>query len=1051
MASQDRLPFDREPEAVAPAAGDPFVRQLADLCRAHPTRAKWVFVPSLAAGHALGERLARTGTSWANLRFATPFDVAIRMAGPFLVEGGLDPTEDTLGPALVMRLLAALPAGMAYFRPMAEQETLAAALWNAIRELRLAGLRSGDLCREAFASAEKHAELAALLAAYETHLEAHRVADAAVVFRRALEDGRFCPVLPGDCWLEMPDVVWPPLVRRLLDALPGERLRPRTARVPGLEVPPRVAALAAAAERVETPAPTDAARLRFLRRPEAAGAPRGDSSLDLFHAGGRDAEIEEVFRRALAAGRPLDEIEIVCASEADAVVVWEKARRLDWAVTVSAGVPAALTRPGRALLGWCAWIAGGFAAADLRRLLQSGDLEPVEFASAPPLSAMQAARLLLRAEATWGRETYARTFEAHAARDEARAREADEPEAAWRRQRAAQARRLAAWVADLLAAVPAPDPSGAVPFGAVLEAAAQFLARNAARAGDLDAAAAAALGDLFENLGTLAPVTLPLPVTLRHLTGAVAALRVGASRARPGHLHVSTLADGGIDGRPVVFVIGLEEARVFPPAIEDPVLLDEERRALSRANALAVPLRTADDRLAEAVHAVVSRLAAIGLSAERVTLSCSAIDAREFRETFPSWIVLQAFRLKTGDPGAGFDRLREWLGEPASAVPHAGEAATTDAGWWLHAGRAGQAAEAAVLAAHADLARGREAGRGRESDELSPFDGFVPEAGPDLDPTRTGRPVAPTTLEQAAECPFRFFLHEGLGLEPLDEAEPDADVWLDPLTRGAELHELFAALGRRARAAGRRMSRAEDLAWLLERGRARLEVLRSETPPPSEHVFTVEARALLDDLETFLDAEERRAADAVAFEVTFGRGQSDPCEPLARRDPVPIDVGRDRPLLASGRIDRIDRIGRHAYEVIDYKTGRFWRDGYTGTFRGGRLLQHAVYGRAAERLLAAVDPAARVTRVVYWFPTARGWGRRVEIPTPDAAALAGVLGDLVEVIARGTFVHSADENVCARCPFRKACGEAPWMAAARKVAANVDRRLDAWIRLGAHV
>jgi ATP-dependent helicase/nuclease subunit B len=1050
MPLQGRLSFDLEPEAGPRVPGDPFVQQLAELCRAHPTRAKWVFVPSPAVGHALGERLARSGTSWANLRTATPLEVAIRTAGPFLVERGLDPSEDSSGPALVMRLLAGLPATLSYFRPMAEQETLAAALWSAISELRLAGLRATDLGREAFLSAEKHAELAALLSAYERHLEAHRAADAADVFRLALEDRRFCPVLPGDCLIEMPDVVWPPLVRRFLDALPGERQRPRAASIPGLPVPRRVAALAAPAERVETPAGADAARLRFLRTPEAAGPARGDGSLDLFHAGGRDAEIDEVFRRVLAAGRPLDAIEVACASPADAVVVWEKACRLDWPVTVSTGVPAAMTRPGRALLGWCRWVEGGFAAADLRRLLQSGDVEPEAFAADPPLAAAQAARLLLRAEAAWGRETYAAALEAYAARDEARAREAGEAEAeaAWRRRRAAQVRRLAAWIANLLAAVPDPDRSGGVPFGPVLEAASRFLGQNAARAGDLDAAAAVALGDRLESLAVLASLVLPLPVALRHLTEA-ATLRVGASRARPGHLHVSTLTDAGVDGRPLVFAIGLEEARVFPPAVEDPVLLDEERRVLSRASGLAAPLRTADDRLAEAVYAVVSRLATIGLSAERVTLSASAIDTRDGRETFPSWILLQAFRLRTGDPQAGFDRLRQWLGEPASAVPRAAKAAATEAGWWLHAGRAGATA-AAVLAAYPDLARGREAERQRESEALSPFDGFVPEAGPHLDPTRARRPMAATTLEQAAECAFRYFLNVGLGLEALDEVEPDADAWLDPPTRGAELHELFAAVGRRARAAGRRVSRAADLEWLLDQGRMRLEALRREMPPPSEAVFAAESQALLDDLETFVEAEERRAAEAVAFEIAFGREAAEAAEPLARREPVPLDIGRGAPLLVTGRIDRIDRLEPHAYEVIDYKTGRFWRDAYTGTFRGGRLLQHAIYGHAAERLLAAVDPAARVRRAVYWFPTARGWGRRLAIPTPPAGALATVLGDLVESIARGTFVQSSEKSVCERCPFRRACGELPSASAVRKIAANAGGRLDAWIRLRGH-
>ncbi|MDQ3348369.1 MAG: hypothetical protein M3545_10425, partial [Acidobacteriota bacterium] len=72
---------------------DPFVQQLASLCLAHPTRSKWVFVPSHGVGRTIGERIALGGTNWLNLRFVTPLDIALRMGAPFLVERGIDPSE----------------------------------------------------------------------------------------------------------------------------------------------------------------------------------------------------------------------------------------------------------------------------------------------------------------------------------------------------------------------------------------------------------------------------------------------------------------------------------------------------------------------------------------------------------------------------------------------------------------------------------------------------------------------------------------------------------------------------------------------------------------------------------------------------------------------------------------------------------------------------------------------------------------------------------------------------------------------------------------------
>jgi hypothetical protein len=88
-----------------------------------------------------------------------PLDVALQMGAPFLVERGIEPSEEGLGPALIMRLLLDLPANDGYFRPLADQPTMAQALWSTIRELRMSGVTSSDLECAAFASHAKRVEL----------------------------------------------------------------------------------------------------------------------------------------------------------------------------------------------------------------------------------------------------------------------------------------------------------------------------------------------------------------------------------------------------------------------------------------------------------------------------------------------------------------------------------------------------------------------------------------------------------------------------------------------------------------------------------------------------------------------------------------------------------------------------------------------------------------------------------------------------------------------------------------------------------------------------
>ena len=64
----------------------------------------------------------------------------------------------------------------------------------------------------------------------------------------------------------------------------------------------------------------------------------------------------------------------------------------------------------------------------------------------------------------------------------------------------------------------------------------------------------------------------------------------------------------------------------------------------------------------------------------------------------------------------------------------------------------------------------------------------------------------------------------------MDERERDRDVWLDPLTRGSALHDIYAALGRRCRDAGRRPDVKKDGPWLRELALKTLDQLHLEMP-----------------------------------------------------------------------------------------------------------------------------------------------------------------------------------------------------------------------------
>jgi ATP-dependent helicase/nuclease subunit B len=706
-------------------------------------------VQTHALGRTLGDRLVLEGSDWANLRFVTPLDIALRMGAPFLVERGIDPSEEGLGPALIMRLLLELPEDGSYFRSLADQPTMAQALWATVRELRMAGVRAQQIPPEAFTSQAKHKELCALLRAYETFLENEKRGDMANVYEEAVQHLDWCPIQPQDCWIEFPDAQWNPLQRLLIDSMPGARIAPRTFEISGSTLPRQCGD--AKVERI--PADPRTSALAFLLDPVR----NQTAALGLFHAGGRDAEIEEVFRRIFASGHALDQVEIACATDEYASLVWEKACRYEWPVTIGPGLRTTLTRPGRALLGFCSWIETDFTAGVLRRLLESGD---VTMADIEDLTPGQAARLLMKAEAGWGRATYEICLGRLAKHYRAVADDADrsDEQRAANAQKGGRTERLLAWIAAILASVPACAEDKQVSIQNIVDAVLGFLAEWAAKTNALDGAAAIALRDSISELRALGPFRGPIAVALRFVRERVEGLSVGRDRSRPGHLYVSRLADAGVPNRPILFIVGLEEGRVFPAAVEDPVLLDSERQRISPE------LWCSGDRTEEAVHAVLARLAVVETTAGReVCLSYSCIDVREHRGIFPSWLMLQSYRLQTADSSKSYPDLKAALGAPKSCVPDSAAIALSDADWWLHGVKpVGAAAKPSVLRHFPALADGIRAEQAREVPAFGEYDGFVPDAGKVLDPCTRERPVSPTQLQKAAECPYRYFLEYGL-------------------------------------------------------------------------------------------------------------------------------------------------------------------------------------------------------------------------------------------------------------------------------------------------
>jgi RecB family exonuclease len=475
-----------------------------------------------------------------------------------------------------------------------------------------------------------------------------------------------------------------------------------------------------------------------------------------------------------------------------------------------------------------------------------------------------------------------------------------------------------------------------------------------------------------------------------------------------------------------VFVPGLVE-RAFPaPVRPDPLLLDDEREALSPA------LRTTRD-LQEAERILF--LDAVRAAEERIVFSYPRFDTSSGRERVPSSFLLRALEAAHGrrfstmdlarlaDPGAtalgrphpaeaslAIDRIERDLALVAGALPGVARHLAAPAGWLVRS-----------------LAQEHAAWEPR----LTAWDGVITADAAALAPLRlAGQVSSATAVEVMATCPYRHLLARGMRLRRWEE--PEKAYQIEGKHFGGMYHSvahlLFAAL----LGEGALPIREDALPALAER----VGALVDEALVAFEAEGGIVNGALLEPVRVRLRADlEEMLRDQVAtadgfVPVTFEHAF----------EGLGVSLGDGEPIAFRGSIDRIDvDPGSRRVRVIDYKTGKyFWERG--AQFRGGRALQLAIYNQAAR----AAYPDHDVAEALYYYSTASGdYKRKACAATPEVEeTLRGVLADLDALAASGVFPPVADD--CKFCDFTTICGPFKEARAARKAG---DPRLAAFKRL----
>lgn len=969
---------------------------LAELCRSQLLETKLLLASSLRIGHQWIETLVRSGQAIVNLHPMTVSRMALEVVGSELAAQGLTVTARSMAPMIIDAAWPELPRD-GYLGRMEQSADVSAIVSESLLSLRLVGIDADRLEEKHFETDKKAWDLRILLDAYQKFLKSHSLVDEADVLKRAVQTLSDCAeVIGAETHILVPEGFRAVgLEKQFLESLPESR-------------------------RIE------------VRMPSARNQPKAESpfpaenqAVEFFRAAGSANEIREVLRRCLSEGYPLDDIEILHTDTMTHVpLIHSLAHRYSAEdgrpvpVTFADGLPASLSRPGRALSGWLSWIREGYPQRLLVDLIGDGLLE---CGHGKELSTSFLVRLLRPVAIGLGADHYVSKLKEsiRATSGELAKLQGDEEAASKiafcekKQSGYVVLKKLVEQLLTLSSQVVDGSPES------TMTAAEEFLTKLARAAGEFDQnARQTLLAAVQDRKLWLQRLDFP-PNSVGWLQTLSEKTRVMNSGPQPGHLHVAHVGSGGHSGRTTTFVVGLDDQRFPGAALQDPVLLDQERVRLHGE------LQTSASRLHQKISDLNFTLRRLDGS---VTLSWSCHDPVDDRETFPSPVILAAWRSISGNQDADQESLNNATGRPVSFAPDDAGKALDESERWLW-----QLSEEPLLgtdqtnrieARHTHLARGSNAVRQRLG-SFGPFSGYVPAAGADLNPFDENSPVlSASALETAGRCPLAFFFRNVLRVHSPDELEVDFDRWLDAAQFGSLMHDVFRRFMEELSRADQVPDFARDHTRLAAILQSTVEQWRHDIPPPNENSFRTQFWQLARTARIFLQDEEEfcRTSQPRFFEVAIGLESVGDGTPLDQSEPASVVLSSGESLRTRGMVDRVDETGAAHYSIWDYKIGSGYGYDATDPFRQGRRVQSVLYLKMIDDALSTnPEISGRVERFGYFFPSIRAQGKRIEWPAETLAGGDRILQSLCGTIEAGEFPATDDKQDCTFCDYATIC------------------------------
>lgn len=963
---------------------------LANICTNNSLKTKILLLPSYAIGQNILSSLAAKIPVF-NLRIETIKSIAYELGMPLLGGNNEILADDNLSRQLMFSVIYSMRQNnkFEYFTDIQATPSLSDIIWNAVMEIRYAGLSSEELSETSFVCPGKGRDIMKIINEYDLMLKNQGLTDYPGLIQKIL---RCSGTREEDALLIVPNSIKLRLIeKKLINEKFGSIQVIYDEQLNGISVPNSYYC-------VKYPEKTVSSPFINLYSPDENRNDDDLSHIRLVEAYGESNEVEAVLRDIISKEVPFDNVCIYTASvEPYAQLLYQKAEQLDIPVSFGYGINVGNTRAGKAFTAVIQWIGSNYQVSYLTKMLYQGLIE-IPGEDGETITAFQAANTLRASGIGWGRERYLPVLDEKLAYLQIENNAGGEKN----QNRIKTLLSVRKFIEAILNMIPDP-PGRMVSLGRLAKGISDFINAFAQVKSPLDKAAKDAISENLDRIS--ADLSVEMDEGLRILESNVQNIRIGISGPEKGHIHITDFDNGLYINRRHHYFIGLDADR-FPGKIgEDPVLLDVEKKKISEH------IIQNREKPNERLYGLVELISGVR---GYITLIYSSFDPSENRDKIPSSFILQVYRMISGNVSADYSDLKSYFTATEGYISDNALDATY---FWLNKYYKGALAGdiiKSVIECYPNLKHGKDAWDNQGSDKFTCYDGYVGN----LDIIKENEAFSASRLELLAKCPYRYFLRYVLNVSLPDELVYDPETWLDPFQKGSLYHTIFERFYKTISEKDEKPSREKHSPVILEIAGAAIQEIKNQIPPPNEIVFEIEKREILESCLIFLAGEEENFDGGIPVEFELAFGLDDEGYP-----PVEIPLGSGRRLLLSGKIDRVDRLDENTYRIVDYKSGGTYGYSDRDFFKQGRQLQHALYAYACEVLLRKNNDTkdVRVKEGVYLFPTKKGEGRRYIRVQRDKSKLVSLLNNLFDVMEQGTFAATLDTDDCRWCDYQVVC------------------------------